>query len=159
MELRKLRPREEVVGMICDMCSKSCASPDEDRDNCYEHGTLEAHWGFWSDGKDLTNEECHLCESCFGKVRQFIRDQGGKVRVIEVAAFESTGPDYRKKPGVDYIRLPGMVVPCMLRREILKDLDEIKKTEEANEKREQEMLEEEKRFEQEMLEEEKKSDA
>jgi hypothetical protein len=145
MELKKFRPEEVVVGAICDMCGQSCAHKKGHRQNdpdgtdfCHEYGTLSANWGYWSDGRDLTQEECHLCETCFGKVRDFIRSQGGKVRVIEVSAFESTGPNWRKRSGHDYVRLPGMSVPCMLRQEILNDLDEIKRVEDAKEHREQE---------------------
>jgi hypothetical protein len=105
MEIKKNKLKAEVVGMICDMCNKNCAKDAENPDYAYEHGTLSANWGYYSDGRDLTEEECHLCEECFSKVREFIRSNGGKVRVITVSAFRSTGPHFNKKPGVDYIVL------------------------------------------------------
>lgn len=111
MEIRKLRAREEVVGAICDMCNKKCipknaCEDDIDHYYCHEYGMLLANWGYWSDGKDLTREECHLCEVCFNKVRAFIVDQEGKVRKTEYSGFRPTCPVLGQVRDVDYIVVP-----------------------------------------------------
>ena len=85
MEIREKRLADEVLGYTCDICNKPCFK--EDGQNCAdssEYATLWAEWGYWSDGKDLTLHECHMCEACYEKVRTFIeRDLKGKVRVVE----------------------------------------------------------------------------
>jgi len=68
----------QVTDVTCDMCGQTCVKEHEQM----EYGTLQANWGYYSD-RDLVQEECDLCESCFGKVRQFIQDQGGTVRQNE----------------------------------------------------------------------------
>jgi hypothetical protein len=78
MEIREQRPVETVVGILCDVCHQSCCKRDGDIATS-EYGILRANWGYWS-GQDLISEECHLCESCFAKVRSFILSLGGTVR-------------------------------------------------------------------------------
>lgn len=126
MEIRKLAVREETFGRTCDMCGQRCDMAakklgERDTDYAHEYGTLSANWGYWSDGRDLTKEECHLCETCFGKVREFIHSQGGIVRVMDIGnAFDQRA---HKEIGVDYIRVPGMVMPLLLKEEVIKELD------------------------------------
>lgn len=140
MELHKLEPKEVVVGIICDMCNQSCASPlEEDKDFCYEHGTLSASWGFYSDGKDLTHEECHLCEKCFGKVRDFITSNGGKVREIEMTGFGCTAPHWHMRKDLDYKLLPGMFIRPYIKDKVMNEWEDIKKTEMEYTKKKQEM--------------------
>lgn len=98
MEVKQAVLLTEIVGHICDMCTQTCRKNSEEG---YEYGTLSAEWGYWSDQRDLTQEECHLCESCFAKVREFIQSQGGKVRQMQLVI--QGGPVLRKKRGVDYI--------------------------------------------------------
>ncbi|RJQ25744.1 hypothetical protein C4577_05100 [Candidatus Parcubacteria bacterium] len=141
MELRKLEVKYEPIGAICDMCNNSCAKDPEMSEHTHEYGTLTASWGYWSDGKDLDHEECHLCEKCFDKVREFIKSQGGNVRQIKFAEFASTGPSYRHEMDVDFKLLPGMTISPFLVPQVIKNLDDIK----ANEKRkEKELVEAEK---------------
>lgn len=69
-------PREQVTDVLCDICNKST------RDSCdmnYEFAELKVDWGYGSD-KDTESHECHMCESCYDKVRTFIHSIGGKVR-------------------------------------------------------------------------------
>ncbi len=147
MELRKLEPKEVVVGMICDMCNQSCASPlEEDKDFCYEHGTLSASWGFYSDEKDLTHEECHLCEKCFGKIRDFITSNGGKVREIEMTGFGCTAPDWSMREDLDYKLLPGMFIRPYIKDKVMNEWEDIKKQEMEYAKKKQEMDEQEEKW-------------
>ena len=85
MELREERLADEVVGYICDICGKPCFMEDgPNRSASTEHATLRAEWGFWSTNKDGTVHECHMCEGCFERVREFIEGElKGKVRVIQ----------------------------------------------------------------------------
>jgi hypothetical protein len=78
MEIREVREVETVVDFICDVCRQSCCKHDRDIHSA-EYGTLRANWGYWS-RSDQTTEECHLCEDCFTKVRDFIASLGGAVR-------------------------------------------------------------------------------
>jgi len=82
MEIKKKIESEKVIGFICDVCGMSCAK-DLEHDNCHEWATLSATWGFFSN-KDQEYHECHLCESCYDRVRGFIEEQlKGKIRVYE----------------------------------------------------------------------------
>jgi hypothetical protein len=84
MELRQPRQVEEVTGYICDVCGNSCSKVADDPVESAEYALLSAEWGYWSDGKDLTRHECHLCELCYDKVRHYIEQVlHGKVRVID----------------------------------------------------------------------------
>jgi hypothetical protein len=78
MEIREIREVETVVDFMCDVCRKTCCKHEHDVHSA-EYGVLRANWGFWSNS-DRTLEECHLCEDCFGKVRDFIVSLGGAVR-------------------------------------------------------------------------------
>jgi protein-arginine kinase activator protein McsA len=86
MEIRTPQLTELVTGYVCDVCGRNCAKePGEDRSYTDEHATLSGKWGFWSDDKDLTWHECHLCESCYDKVRRFIEEElKGTVRTGSV---------------------------------------------------------------------------
>jgi hypothetical protein len=73
MELREQRLTDVVVGYTCDICGGSCGKGMKSVD-ASEYATLRANWGYWSD-KDLTWHECHMCERCFDKVKQFIEQE------------------------------------------------------------------------------------
>lgn len=75
MEVHKITTTQQVVGHICDMCSRECPHN--------EYAILTAEWGYYSNNKDLTTNESHLCENCFDKVKDFIDSQGGRVRTLE----------------------------------------------------------------------------
>jgi hypothetical protein len=81
MEIRQKRLEEKVVGIICDVCHQKCRQEGDDV-RAAEYGILRAEWGYWS-SNDQTTEECHLCEACFAKVKNFILSLGGKVRQWE----------------------------------------------------------------------------
>jgi hypothetical protein len=87
MEMREKRLVDEVVGYVCDICGSPCLKESgSNRLESSEHATLRADWGYWSEGKDETAHECHMCESCYDKVRRFIEDElKGKVRVLDRA--------------------------------------------------------------------------
>jgi hypothetical protein len=82
MEIRRTKQVDVVVGFSCDICGQNCAKhSSETCSDASEHATLSADWGYWSDNKDLTWHECHMCEACFDKVREFIEhDLRGTVR-------------------------------------------------------------------------------
>ena len=84
MEIREKRLIDEFVGIACDICGQPCFGEVEpDREGTSEYAMLRAEWGYWS-GKDGSVHECHMCETCYDKVRVFIeRDLKGKVRVTE----------------------------------------------------------------------------
>lgn len=93
MELREERLAEVVVGYRCDICNQPCFKVDDpDRADSSEYALLRGEWGYWSN-KDCQVHECHMCEACYDKVREFIEQQlKGKVRVREclsVSAVES----------------------------------------------------------------------
>ncbi len=74
MKITKKIKIEQVVGYRCDICKKDCESTYES-----EHATLQASWGYMSN-KDLETHECHMCESCYDKVRLYIEQTlGGEV--------------------------------------------------------------------------------
>jgi protein-arginine kinase activator protein McsA len=78
LEIRQLRQVEKVVGYLCDVCHQTCHKQRDDL-HAAEYGILRAEWGYWS-SNDQTTEECHLCEACFAKVKNFILSLGGNVR-------------------------------------------------------------------------------
>ena len=76
MEIRALQPTEVVTGYVCDVCGQNCAKESgKDRSYTDEHATLSAEWGYSSNDKDLTWHECHMCESCYDKVRRYIEEE------------------------------------------------------------------------------------
>ena len=81
MEHRKEKVVYAVCDITCDVCGQSCLR-DPKYTESYEYGTLKAEWGYLSE-RDMTREECHICEFCFNKVRAFIESLGGKVRSQE----------------------------------------------------------------------------
>ena len=80
MGIRGAKQVQTVVGFVCDVCRQPCHQ--EEGYHTTEYGILRAEWGYWS-SKDQTAEECHLCETCFGRVRDFIVSLGGNVRQRE----------------------------------------------------------------------------
>jgi hypothetical protein len=103
MELRRTKQTEEVIGYICDVCGNSClkVSGVQGLDST-EHAVLSAEWGYWSEGKDLTRHECHLCEHCYGKVRKYIEEVlKGRVRVVDY--YPGSDPNIHKTRGRDFI--------------------------------------------------------
>lgn len=65
---------QKEFAIICDVCKESCKLNLNN-----EYATLESHWGFDS-GMDGVHSECHICESCFDKIEEFIQSLGGKIR-------------------------------------------------------------------------------
>lgn len=72
--------QEHPDNIICDICKKSCKEKDYWCD--FEYATLHATWGYDSK-KDCEKHICHMCESCYNKVRKFIEDLGGTIQVHE----------------------------------------------------------------------------
>jgi hypothetical protein len=103
MEMRQTKQTEEVIGYVCDVCGNSCFKvAGQQRMDSTEYAVLSAEWGFWSDGKDLTRHECHLCELCYEKVRKYIEQVlHGRVRVIDYSLAED--PHAKKTCGQDYV--------------------------------------------------------
>lgn len=103
MELRRHKQVEEVIGYLCDVCGNTCFKETGiERLDSTEYAVLSADWGFWSDGKDLTRHECHLCESCYEKVRKYIEQVlHGRVRVIDCSG--AGDPNAQKTGGQDYL--------------------------------------------------------
>jgi len=60
---------EKLDKIYCDMCNKLCT------DEMYgsEYATLEAMWGY-SSKKDGETQEFELCEDCFDKIVNFIKN-------------------------------------------------------------------------------------
>lgn len=84
MEIRKSRQVDEVVGYTCDVCHKPCHKDENECEASIEFALLRAEWGYWSQGKDQTIHECHLCESCYDKVKTFIEQSlNGTMRILE----------------------------------------------------------------------------
>lgn len=79
--LKRKVEKEEVYGYQCDICGHPC-SRSTGEDDVFEWATLHGHWGFFS-GKDQEDHECHMCEPCYDKVKEFIESLGGQVRVRE----------------------------------------------------------------------------
>ena len=100
MEIRTKQEVIKVKGYICDICNKECRN-EKDPFSDYEYAILSAQWGYFSN-KDLTAHECHMCESCFDQVKEFIESLGGKVRSIGQKPFSSSVNDL-KVQGIDYI--------------------------------------------------------
>tara|TARA_Y100000310_G_C20313943_1_gene637521 strand:+ start:404 stop:655 length:252 start_codon:yes stop_codon:yes gene_type:complete len=65
---------KQIIDCECDVCGKKCKS-----EYGIERGVLSADWGYGSN-KDGERHECHLCEECYDKVKEFIEGLGGKVR-------------------------------------------------------------------------------
>ena len=91
--VRKLEKRqvetEVLVEIFCDVCGETCLKHVINDLKSEEMAIFEAHWGYFSDGKDGDIWECDICEKCAIKVKRYIESLGGKVRV--------TGPlDYSK---------------------------------------------------------------
>lgn len=66
---------KEVVGkkldqIFCDICGQNCMKENA-VDN--EHALLSATWGYDS-RKDLISHDVDLCEDCFDKTIQFLKD-------------------------------------------------------------------------------------
>jgi hypothetical protein len=76
IETEVLKP--VVTDIICDICKKSCK-----KDPSIEFAELKAHWGFYSNNKDMEKHECDMCEECYEKVNKFIESLGGKIRIEE----------------------------------------------------------------------------
>ena len=70
MEIKERILTEKVVDIKCDICQQSCA-----RECGFEYATLSAYWGYDSN-KDGQNCLCHLCETCYDKVAEFIVSLG-----------------------------------------------------------------------------------
>jgi len=71
------REIEELEDIICDICGKSCK---DDLNMNYEFSTLSASWGYGSHA-DTTQWYGEFCESCSGKIKEFIESLNGKLEV------------------------------------------------------------------------------
>jgi hypothetical protein len=86
MEIRVLKEIETCVGHTCDACGQACQKVAGNAPGIHsdEHATFSAHWGYYSNSKDMSLWRCDLCETCAEKVKDFIeKTLGGKVRVEE----------------------------------------------------------------------------
>jgi hypothetical protein len=84
MEIREKKLVDEIVGYVCDICNNPCfREVGASLSDSTEYAILRAEWGYWSGDKDGTVHECHMCELCYDKVRQFIEENlKGSVRVL-----------------------------------------------------------------------------
>jgi tRNA U54 and U55 pseudouridine synthase Pus10 len=83
MNIEQEVTEKKVVGHICDICKESCVvkvcTDGTTNDIC---ATLHAHWPYGSK-YDTTEHICHMCESCYDKIKEFIESLGGEVAVYE----------------------------------------------------------------------------
>lgn len=56
----------QITDATCDICGNSCMKGDEESKN-FEGMELTAHWGFWSNNKDLEKWSAEICEDCVDK--------------------------------------------------------------------------------------------
>ncbi len=82
---------KEAVGkkldkIFCDVCGSNCMKEDA-HDN--EYATLSATWGYDSN-KDLTRHDIDLCESCFDKTVQFLK----QIRTVKMEKDPFSGEEY-----------------------------------------------------------------
>ena len=78
---------ERIKDVVCDVCGCSCTPPDCDH-GYPEFGTLDADWGYFSNGHDGLKITCHLCQNCFFLVVKHIEDGlGGKVERYDSNGF------------------------------------------------------------------------
>ncbi len=84
MQVKKTIPTDVVVGFRCDICRRLIKHHHEITDGCYDYYmTLQGDFGY---GSPMDTEEhiCHMCEACYGRVREFIEVVlGGKVQVVQ----------------------------------------------------------------------------
>lgn len=81
------RKTEVLIDIICDSCGKSCCVDKFDHGTehkSFEHMELKASWGYYSNGKDLTNWTAHLCEECVDTKLSFINFQKNKTKFTTV---------------------------------------------------------------------------
>lgn len=98
MKIKEKSDIENVVGYICDVCKKSCDKGDPGFES-HEWAELNATWGYYSN-KDLQIHECHMCETCYDLVANFIKSIGGNIRVRYYGS-PSIATDFEEN--VDYI--------------------------------------------------------
>ena len=75
--IKKIESTEHILEATCDICGADCMIPlydksDGDRDEhdinkTFEGMTLNATWGYYSDGKDGEIWEACVCEKCVDK--------------------------------------------------------------------------------------------
>ena len=81
MKIMKETMQPDVSDIICDVCKKSTKTlKDMGFDGVFEYAELRGAWGYASN-MDGETHECHLCETCYGKVKTFIESIGGDVDV------------------------------------------------------------------------------
>ena len=69
--------KERVVDIMCDMCKRSCkVSTDESYDP--EFAELEINHGYGSP-QDGDHEYAHFCLDCYGKLKEYIQNNGGQI--------------------------------------------------------------------------------
>ncbi len=89
---------------ICDVCGISNAAFKEENGHNLEFATLEAHWGYYSDGKDMTRHCAYICEPCYDRlVAQF------KINVLvrECSCFMGGGDEDMFYTRDEYERVKG----------------------------------------------------
>lgn len=59
---------QKLESILCDICGESCKKEANN-----EVASLYAHWGYDSK-KDLIRHNIDLCESCFDKTIQFLKE-------------------------------------------------------------------------------------
>lgn len=81
MEIKREATETKVVGYECDVCGHSCKMEVTTHgDGNQVFATLHGHWPYGSK-YDTEDHECHMCESCYDKVKEFIESLGGRVRI------------------------------------------------------------------------------
>ena len=95
MEIKQKVEVEKVVDIQCDICGKSCTTVEVCGN--IEFATLSAKWGY-DTRKDLKEHECHMCEDCFDKIKDFIENQlKGKIREYECCWYNGERLDETTK--------------------------------------------------------------
>ena len=69
--------QEKVVDVLCDLCKQSC-KVDKDEEHSIEFAALEIEHGYWSE-QDGDHEYAHFCLECFDKLKDFIKNSGGRI--------------------------------------------------------------------------------
>ncbi len=57
--------REQMEDVVCDFCKTSCRKEAFGSLADFEYATLNAYWGYFSDGLDCVNRELQMCQKCW----------------------------------------------------------------------------------------------
>ncbi|MGU5640202.1 hypothetical protein [Aeromonas caviae] len=69
MLVKAIRPTEQVVDVLCDICGDSTTRYED----IHEYATLAATWGYGSTKHDGEQYQLHLCEACFFETLALLR--------------------------------------------------------------------------------------